>query len=169
VKEHERIEEALKESEERYRAVMEQSVEAIYPYDAQTKRVLESNEAFRRMMGYTEEDELIGRQIYDFIDHHKEDIEANIRRSLQEKRRHIGERRYRRKDGTVIVVDTSASVISYNGKMALCAISRDITERKRFEEALREREALPLPHPERLGYHHHPRGGRHHPLRQPRH
>lgn len=139
MKEHERIEEALKESEERYRAVMEQSVEAIYLYDAQTKRVLESNEAFRRMMGYTE-DELIGRQIYDFIDHAKEDIEANIRRSLQEKRRHIGERRYRRKDGTVIVVDTSASVISYNGKMALCAVSRDVTERKRFEEVLKESE-----------------------------
>ena len=135
MKEHERIEEALKESEERYRAVMEQSVEAIYLYDAQTKRVLESNEAFRRMMGYTEE-ELIGRQIYDFIDHAKEDIEANIRRSLQEKRRHIGERRYRRKDGRLIVVNTSASVISYNGKTALCAVSRDITERKRFEEAL---------------------------------
>jgi PAS domain S-box-containing protein len=80
VKEHERIEEALKESEERYRAVMEQSVEAIYLYDVQTKRVLESNEAFRRMMNYAEE-ELIGRQIYDFIDHDKEDIEANIRRS----------------------------------------------------------------------------------------
>jgi diguanylate cyclase (GGDEF)-like protein/PAS domain S-box-containing protein len=139
VKEQERIKEALKESEERYRAVMEQSVEAIYLYDAETKRVLESNEAFRRMMGYTEE-ELIGRQIYDFIDHDKENIEANIRRSLQEKRRHIGERRYRRKDGTVIVVDTSASVISYNGKTALCAVSRDITERKRFEEALRESE-----------------------------
>jgi PAS domain S-box-containing protein len=34
----------------------------------------------------------------------------------------------------VIVVDTSASVISYNGKTALCAVSRDVTERKRFEE-----------------------------------
>src|SRR5918992_414120 len=79
---------------------MEQSVEAIYLYDAQSKRVLESN----------------------------------TRRSLQEKRRHIGERRYRRKDGAVIVVDTSASVISYNGKTALCAVSRDVTERKRFEE-----------------------------------
>jgi PAS domain-containing protein len=35
---------------------MEQRVEAIYLYDVQTKRVLESNEAFRRMMGYTEEE-----------------------------------------------------------------------------------------------------------------
>ncbi len=137
--ERKRTEEALKESEERYRAVMEQSVEAIYLYDAQTKRVLESNEAFRRMMGYTEE-ELIGRQIYDFIDHDRENIDANIRRSLKEKRRHIGERRYRCKDGTVILVDTSASATSYNGKTALCAVSRDITERRRFEEALKESE-----------------------------
>ena len=96
-------EEALKESEERYRAVMEQSVEAIYLYDAQSKQVLESNEGFRRMMGYSEE-ELLGRQIYDFIDHHQEDIDRNVRRSLEEGRRHIGERRYRRKDGTVILV-----------------------------------------------------------------
>jgi hypothetical protein len=40
----------------RYRTVMEQRVEAIYLYDVQTKRVLESNEAFRRMMSYTEEE-----------------------------------------------------------------------------------------------------------------
>ncbi len=119
--ERERIEEALRESEERYRAVMAQSVEAIYLYDVETKRVLESNEAFRRMMGYSE-DELIGRQIYDFIDHDRENIDANIRRSFEEKRRHVGERRCRRKDGAVIVVDTSASVISYNGKVALCAV-----------------------------------------------
>jgi PAS domain S-box-containing protein len=118
---------------------MEQSVEAIYLYDVQTKRVLESNEAFRKMMGYTEE-ELIGRQIYDFIDYDREDIDTNIRRSLEEKRRHVGERNYRGKDGMVLVVDTSASVISYDGKTALCAVSRDITVRKRFEEALRESE-----------------------------
>jgi PAS domain S-box-containing protein len=80
VNEHERIEEALKESEERYRAVMEQSVEAIYLYDAQTKRVLESNAAFQKMMGYSEE-ELLGMRIYDFIDHHVEDIDATIRRN----------------------------------------------------------------------------------------
>jgi diguanylate cyclase (GGDEF)-like protein/PAS domain S-box-containing protein len=137
--ERKRAEEALKESEERYRAVIAQSVEAIYLYDAETKQILESNEAFRRMMGYSE-GELLGLQIYDFIDHNRENIDANIRRSLKEKRRQIGERRYRRKDGSVIVVDTSASVISYHGKTALCAVSRDVTERKRLEDALRERE-----------------------------
>ncbi len=140
VTERKKAEEALKESEERYRAVMAQSVEAIYLYDAETKRVLESNAAFRRLMGYGEE-ELVGMRIYDFIDHDDEDIARHVRRSLKEKRRHIGERRYRRKDGSVIIVDTSASVISYGGRTALCAISRDVTERREAEEALRRSEA----------------------------
>jgi diguanylate cyclase (GGDEF)-like protein/PAS domain S-box-containing protein len=134
-----RIEEALKESEERYRAVVEQSVEAIYLYDAETKQVLESNAAFIKMIGYPEE-ELIGMRIYDFIDHDGDDIDLNVRRSVEAGRRYIGERRYRRKDGSVMIVDTSASVISYGGKTALCAVSRDVTERRRLEETLRESE-----------------------------
>jgi diguanylate cyclase (GGDEF)-like protein/PAS domain S-box-containing protein len=139
VTERKKAEEALKESEERYRALMEQSVEAIYLFDSETKRVLESNAAFRRMMGYAAE-ELLGMRIYDFIAHDDEDIDRHVRRSLKEKRRHIGERRYRGKDGSVILVDTSASVISYGGMTALCAVSRDVTERKEAEEALKESE-----------------------------
>jgi diguanylate cyclase (GGDEF)-like protein/PAS domain S-box-containing protein len=134
-----RIEEALKESEERYRAVVEQSVEAIYLYDAETKQVLESNAAFGEMIGYTEE-ELFGMRIYDFIDHDVDDIDMNVRRSVEAGRRYVGERRYRRKDGSVMIVDTSASVISYDGKTALCAVSRDVTERRKIEEALKESE-----------------------------
>ena len=139
VSERKRAEEALQESEERYRTVVEQSVEAIYLFDAETKRVLESNAAFRRLMGFSEK-ELLGLRIYDFIDHDHEDIDRHIRRSLKEKRRHIGERRYRRKDGSVIVVDTSASVISYGGRTALCAVSRDVTERRKIEDAVRKSE-----------------------------
>jgi PAS domain S-box-containing protein len=133
------MEAALRESEERYRAVIEQSVEAIYLYDAGTKQVLESNTAFQEMVGYTDE-ELRGIKIYDFIAHEPEDIDRNVRRSLREKRRHIGERTYRRRDGTEFIVDTSATVISYGGRTALCALCRDVTERKRLEEALKERE-----------------------------
>ncbi len=133
-------EEALKESEGRYRALMEQSVEAIYLFDAETKRVLEANAAFESLMGYAEE-ELLGMRIYDFIAHDPDDIDRHIMRSLKEKQRQIGERRYRRKDGSVILVDTSASVISYGGRMALCAVSRDVTERREAEEAVRKSEA----------------------------
>jgi diguanylate cyclase (GGDEF)-like protein/PAS domain S-box-containing protein len=139
VTERKKAEEALKESEERYRMVVEQSVEAIYLYDAETKRILEANAAFQRLIGYVEE-ELLGMRIYDFIAHADEDIDRQVRRSLKEKRRYIGERRYRRKDGSVIFVDTSASVISYGGRTALCAVSRDVTERRVAEETVRRSE-----------------------------
>jgi len=139
VTERKESERALKESEERYRALMEQSVEAIYLFDAETKRILESNSAFRRLMGYTEED-LLRMRIYDFVAHDEEDIDRHVRRSLKEKRRHIGERRYRRQDGSVILVDTSASVVYFDGRTALCAVSRDVTERRESEEAVRRSE-----------------------------
>jgi PAS domain S-box-containing protein len=140
VTERRRAEEALRDSEERYRTLMEQSVEAIYLYDAETRRILESNAAFRRLMGYAEE-ELLGMRIYDFIAHDPDNIDQNVRRSLEQRRRHIGERRYRRKDGSVILVDTSDSVVSYGGRVALCAVSRDVTERREAEEAVRRSEA----------------------------
>jgi PAS domain S-box-containing protein len=134
-----RAEEALKESEERYRAVVEQSVEAIYLFDPDSKLILESNEAFQRLIGYSA-DELLGMTIYDFNAHQKDDVDKNVWRSLGEKGRFVGERTYRRKDGSSITVEISTSVIPYDGKTALCTVSRDITERKRAEARLREAE-----------------------------
>jgi diguanylate cyclase (GGDEF)-like protein/PAS domain S-box-containing protein len=122
---------------------MEQSVEAIYLYDAKTKQVLESNKAFCKMMGYSEE-ELLGLHIYDFIDHAPEDIDRNVERSLREGRRHVieerrfvGERRYRRKDGKSLEVEVSANLIPYHDGKAVCVVIRDVTERKALEEQLR--------------------------------
>src|SRR5215211_4501809 len=140
ITERKEAERRLQEAEARYRAVMEQSVEPIYLYDAQTKRVLESNAAFREMMGYTEE-ELLDMEIYDFIAHERENIDAHIQRSLEKGRRRVGERRYRHKDGSIVIVDTSTSVLTYRGKTALCAVSRDVTELRRAEEALHKSEA----------------------------
>jgi len=57
-------EEVLRESEERYRAVVEQSADGIWLFDPDTKRVLESNTRFQEMLGYTAE-ELRGLTNYD--------------------------------------------------------------------------------------------------------
>ncbi len=50
----------------------------------------------------------------------------------------VGERSYRRKDGSLVDVEVSGGTISFRGKVVICSIVRDITERKRAEEALRE-------------------------------
>ena len=131
-----RAEEALKESEERYRAVMQQSVEAIYLFDSDSKRVVETNPAFEELIGYTAT-ELCEMTIYDFVAHERDDIDRNVRLHVVEERRFVGERRYRRKDGKFLEVEVSATLIPYRDGEAVCVVVRDVTERKALEEQLR--------------------------------
>ena len=93
-----RIEEELRQSEERYRAVIEQATDGIYLLDAGTKRLLEANPSFQRMLGYAA-GELRGTEVYDFVAHPRENVDSTIQRTLEEKRRVVGGRKYRRKDG----------------------------------------------------------------------
>jgi PAS domain S-box-containing protein len=129
-------EEALKESEERYRAVVEQAAEGIHMSDLNTKRILESNVAFRNLLGYTSE-ELHQMTLYDFVAHDRESIDANLQRVLEQGSHSIGERQYRCKDGSLVDVEVNTSVISYAGRQVVCAVCHDVTERKRSDTRLR--------------------------------
>lgn len=139
-RERRRAEEELGRSEERYRAVIEQATDGIYLLDAASKRLLETNPAFRGMLGYAD-GEMLGMQVYDFVAHPRENVDAVIRRTLEQKRRFVGERKYRRKDGSLLDVEVSVSVISEGGKEVICTIVRDVSERKQAEEKLRSSEA----------------------------
>lgn len=127
---------ALRESEERYRTVVEQAADCIFLVDAETKLVLEANVAFRNLLGYSAR-ELAETRIYDFVAHDRRSIDRNMERLLEERSLSVGERRYRRKDGQLLSVEVSASVISQAGKEVLCVVSHDVTSRKRTEESLR--------------------------------
>ncbi len=135
--ERKRAEDALKGSEERYRAVVEQSAEAIWMFDPETKHVLETNAAFQEMLGYDAE-ELRGMTNYDFVAHSREDVDRTVGDKVREEGDSRSERKYRRKDGTLIDVEVGGTVISYRGKEVVCSVARDITERKRVEEEIRE-------------------------------
>jgi PAS domain S-box-containing protein len=135
------VEEDLRGSEARYRAVIEQATDGIYLLDAETRRILETNPSFQKMLGYTA-DEMRGMEVYDFVAHPRENVDATIGRTLQQRRRVVGERRYRRSDGSVVDVEVGVSVISHDGKQVICTIVRDVTERKEAEEALRQSELL---------------------------
>ncbi len=139
ITERKEAEEALKESEERYRAVMEQSTEAIWLFDPDSKEVLESNTAFQGLLGYSGE-ELRGMTNYDFVAHNKEDIDAAVRQKVRDGEDLPSERKYRRKDGTLLDVEVNGTVISYGDKEVVCSVARDLTERKEAEEALKESE-----------------------------
>ncbi len=136
-----RIEAELAHSEERYRAVIEQATDGIYLLDSGTRRLLETNASLQKMLGYSAA-ELRGMEVYDFVAHSRENVDSTIRRTLKQRRRAVGERKYRRKDGSLVDVEVGVSVISYGGKEVICTIVRDVTERKKNEEALRQSERL---------------------------
>ena len=77
-------------------------------------------------------------ELYDLIDLPREEVDATLRRTLEQGYRPIGERRYLRKDGTPVEVEIGASMIRDGDKEIVCAVLRDVTERKRAEAALRE-------------------------------
>jgi PAS domain S-box-containing protein len=135
---HERLrmsEERLKESEGLYRNVVEQAAENIFLLDSDTKRIIQANASFNQSLGY-EAEELRRLTLYDIVAHEREEIDDNIRRILEEGRLDIGERQYRRKDGSLIDVEVNAGAIAYGGRPALCVVAHDVTQRKRVEEAL---------------------------------
>ena len=125
----------LRESEERYRAVVEQAAEGIFLVDADTRRVLEANAAYQNLLGYTSE-EILRLTLYDLVPYPCKSMDCYVERVLERWSYVSGEQRHRRKDGSLVDVEVSANLISYGGREALCIVVRDITERKRAEEEL---------------------------------
>jgi PAS domain S-box-containing protein len=128
-------EEQLRKSEERWRAVFENSAAGIALSDPATTRILSANAAFQNMLGYSEEE----LRTLSFLDiTHENDREANRRllTGLLEGRgpSYEMQKRYRRKDGNLIWASIQVSMIP--GAQSVMAIVEDITERKRAQEEL---------------------------------
>ncbi len=127
----------LRQSEELYRSVVEQATEGIFLFDPKTKRILEANPAFRKMFGYDQE-EVGGKTLYDLIPQDPDGVDRNVERALEQGQIWVGERSYRRKDGSRVDVEVSGNVLSYRGEQVICSVVRDITERRKAEQALQE-------------------------------
>ena len=127
----------LRQSEELHRSVVEQAAEGIFLFDPRTKRILEANSAFQKMFGYPP-GEVEGITLYELVPQDTEGVDRNVARALEQGYLLVGERSYRRKDGSLIDVEVSGVTLSYGGEEVICSVVRDITERKRAEVALRE-------------------------------
>ena len=139
--------EALRESEERFRLLLDASPEAIFGVDTQGLCTF-VNPACLKMLGYTQE-EMLGKSVHPLIHHTYPDgrpypMEAcHIRCStLQGEPTHVDSEIHWRKDGTSFPVEYWSHPIYRNGELVGAVVNFvDITERKRAEEALRESEA----------------------------
>ncbi len=142
VTEQKRLQEAIRISEERYRAVFDNASVGINIVDFDGKMVA-TNKAFQEMIGYTEE-ELKGKSVFDITA--LEDIQTskdsfkNLRDGIVNSYRF--EKRYIKKDGGTIWIDISISAIKDASRLNVISLGifKDITEPKQAEDALRESE-----------------------------
>jgi diguanylate cyclase (GGDEF)-like protein/PAS domain S-box-containing protein len=119
--------------------VVAQAAEGICLVDAGTNQFLEANKAFQNLLGYTLE-EILTLKHDDAIAHSCKSIDEQIHYRLSQRHYFDSECQYRCKDGSIVDVEFSANLISYQERDAFCIVVRDISERKRAELALRESE-----------------------------
>jgi len=135
-----RMEEALKASEERYRGLVNHVRLGIFRSTPEPNgRFLEVNPAMEEITGYSRQ-ELLKMDISKLYIH-LEEREAIIKELALARGKVARELRWRKKDGTkMVVLDTVVAVRDDTGKILyLDAIIEDITERKRMEEDLQEK------------------------------
>jgi PAS domain S-box-containing protein len=138
ITERKAAEAALRASEEQYRAVFEASVDGLLLWDA-GHRIVDVNRAFLAMHGYRRE-ELIGGTTPAFIPPElREQCAELLPDILGGKPCHI-ESRSRRRGGEEIEVEIHGVPVLYQGRPHVLIVLRDITERKRAEQALKLRE-----------------------------
>ena len=136
--------ERLRQSEEQMRAVFDSVSEGLTISDLEGN-VLRCNSAAMHMLGYSREEEIIGRNSLEFIspeDHPR--AMANLKKTLEEEHSGTVEYTCLDKDGTELAAELSAALLrdESGNPTGFVGITRDITERKRVEEALRQSEEM---------------------------
>jgi PAS domain S-box-containing protein len=139
ITERKRVEEALRESEARFRTFVDHATDTFMLHN-EDGEVLDVNRNACESLGYSR-DEMIGTTPFFF------DLELNAA-TWQRNREHLKaggvatlESRYRRKDGTVFPVEVRMREFCQGGQRMIISLSRDTTERKRAADTFREMQA----------------------------
>ncbi len=139
VTERKRAEESLRESETRFRTFVDHAGDALFVYDLEQRTVVDVNRQACDSLGYTRQ-EIIGKTRLVFHkDSYQEEMESVAERAA------AGETVFdthfhRRKDGTMFPVEVHTSLVLYAGRRFLLMVARDISDRLRAEEAVRQSE-----------------------------
>ena len=145
ITERKRAERELQESQRRFKQLFDQSVDALFVHD-ETGRIVDCNEEAYRSLGYSHA-EMLALSIKDIATNltpREDTTEPTLwQRAMSGEPGtlagiHYGE--HRRKDGTTFPVEVHVGSVDYGGQRMIFASVRDITERKAFEEELKQSE-----------------------------
>jgi len=136
---HQRIDAALQNRENRHRMIVHTAMDGFWLLDTQG-HLLEVNDAYCRMSGYTEQ-ELLAMRVSDVeAEEDSEAIASHARKVIAQGYDRF-ETRHRRKDGSVFNVDISVQY-QPSGEGFLVVFLRDDSVRKQAEQAVKDRESL---------------------------
>lgn len=128
--------ETLAESEARYRAVIDQSPEAVLVIDPGTGEILEANSRFGEQFGYDLRRD--GKlSLYDLALAKPDEVAAMLERLVKLTRLPLQRRIFNHRNGCVIAVERSARMIAYRGKRLAVMTIRDVSEELRREEEIK--------------------------------
>jgi PAS domain S-box-containing protein len=130
-------EEALRESEERYRELFENAKDAIYVHDL-SGRYVSVNRAAEQLIGFSRE-EILGKHYSNFVSPRDlKHVRTNLCRKLDDENETVYEVDVVNRDGLRIPVEVSSRLIYEKGvAVGVQGTARDISDRKRAQEALR--------------------------------
>jgi PAS domain S-box-containing protein len=136
ITERHRADEALKESEARFRKLTEASFDGIAITEEGVVR--EANRGFAAMFGYTPE-EVIGRSATEFVaQESSETVQQRIAEGIEGTYEHLG----KRKDGRKILVEATARTHTTGGRPGRITAFRDLTERRLLEQQFRQAQKM---------------------------
>lgn len=135
-KERQHTEEALKDSEQRYRTLFDNAGDAIFIHD-KDGNILEANKIAFERLGFSRE-ELLSKSLTEIITPEQKARTPEMIKEVTEKGYVLFETAHMRKDGTPISVEMSSRLIEYSAAPAVLSIARDISKRKQAESELRK-------------------------------
>jgi PAS domain S-box-containing protein len=138
ITERKRTEEALRESESRFRLLVEHSTDAFFLHDLDG-RILDVNQHACESLGYTRE-ELLRLTIMDIDQDSISGKHTDQWRRLVPGVAHTLEGVQKRKDGATFPVEVRIGAFELSGRKFISALVRDVTKRKQADDALRKRE-----------------------------
>lgn len=131
-----KIEAQLKDSEAKYRAVVEQIVEGLFLFTAQDFIIIEANISATKILKYSLE-ELIGENIEKLLHTEKQNFIYNLEILKETKISFRQELQFKVKNSNPLDIELSISLINYQNKLVFCCVFRDISKRKKLENQLK--------------------------------
>ncbi len=139
ITEHKRLEIAIRESEKDYRGLFENAHDAIVIFRPQDETILDVNQSACQVYGFSKS-EFIGMPLGILAGNGVKSRER-IEQILNSEGSVRFESHHSTKDGTEMLLEINATAVDYKGQRAIMSINRDITERRKAEEALSLSEA----------------------------